>query len=459
MQLVETPAVVQSAVFVTPSDYVPPHLRIGQNNAFIKKTNDDLPAHLSDTQTTSSVKNNTFIPPHLRTITDNTTVKKTSADLTTHSHPERDTAVTQTHNNTVHNLATTQFSTDRPVSILNNAVQTVLQTGSSVLIKGAERKSKALSAASAPHSQAPPNTPAMSPTTPSKDTSTLNASAKAFKQGWLAESWEEFMTPRRTPVTTQTKTHANSITKDPDTHNQGPFTGKLALSSKAVTSGEHTSESLIDLEKKSTSSTKQAVYPRTVVQSSPPKAFNDLEDPKDVHAALMKDLTEAARGHEATPLTREALIETTGGAPLDSGSHGMALSDDGVEENSKRTDTGSQQLPRDSRNYLAHVPVGLQDLDGTWGPVPASWEHDRDKYNDDYIPTYVEKWAQTVLAAEGVVDMTREEFKTGLNTISSLKFVDPIAHPLCYPGTYSILSCTVKSTLTRNRCREFRESQ
>jgi hypothetical protein len=139
-------------------------------------------------------------------------------------------------------------------------------------------------------------------------------------------------------------------------------------------------------------------------------------------------------------LTRDALIRETGGAPKDSASSGVDqfVSDDGIEvpvasdeANSPRNDAAHLG---DSRGYLAELDDTLQQADGTWMPVPCSWEYERSKFESAFIPQYIATWAKTVPPVAGKVDTGRDEFKSGLSPLSLLKFEEPLAQPLCYPG-------------------------
>lgn len=139
-------------------------------------------------------------------------------------------------------------------------------------------------------------------------------------------------------------------------------------------------------------------------------------------------------------LTRDALIRETGGAPKDSSSSGVDqfVSDDGIEAPVASDEVGSPKNVDahvgDSRGYLAEPDDTLQQADGTWMPVPCSWEDDRSKFENGFIPQYIAMWAKTVLPAAGKVDTDRDEFKSGLSPLSLLKFEEAVAQPLCYPG-------------------------
>lgn len=131
-------------------------------------------------------------------------------------------------------------------------------------------------------------------------------------------------------------------------------------------------------------------------------------------------------------LTREALIQETGAAPKESPGNEFdeIVSDDGIETPAATKETKLV----DSRGYLAEVDNTLQQHDGEWMPVPIDWETDRSGFKGAFIPEYITTWARTIPAAGGKVDMDCEEFSSGLSPLSLLKFEEPVAQPLCYPG-------------------------
>jgi hypothetical protein len=142
-------------------------------------------------------------------------------------------------------------------------------------------------------------------------------------------------------------------------------------------------------------------------------------------------------------LTRDALIRETGGAPKDNSSSGVSqfISDDGIEIHSASEEFKSPNNPPahfgDSRGYLAELDDTLQQGDGSWMPVPCSWENGRPTFQNAFVPQYVAMWAKTIPLIDGKVDTNRDEFKSGLSPLSHLSFEEPLAQPLCYPGKRS----------------------
>lgn len=173
-----------------------------------------------------------------------------------------------------------------------------------------------------------------------------------------------------------------------------------------------------------------------------------LADPRvqQTDRELVKDIQEIILFEAMNPqpgimdLTRDALIREIGGAPKGSSSNGVEqfVSDDGIEA---PVASGKVSSPNkadthvgDSRGYLAEPDDTLQQANGTWMPVPCDWEDDRSKFENGFIPQYIAMWAKTVPPVAGKVDTDCGEFKSGLLPLSLLRFEEPVAQPLCYPG-------------------------
>lgn len=164
----------------------------------------------------------------------------------------------------------------------------------------------------------------------------------------------------------------------------------------------------------------------------------DREFVKDIQEIILFEAKNPQPG--ILDLTRDALIRETGGAPKDSSSSGVDqfVSDDGIEAPVVSDEVSSPNNVAahvgDSRGYLAELDDTLQQANGTWMPVPCSWEDDRSKFKNAFIPQYIATWAKTVPPVAGKVDMDRDEFKSGLSPLSLLKFEESVAQPLSYPG-------------------------
>jgi hypothetical protein len=164
----------------------------------------------------------------------------------------------------------------------------------------------------------------------------------------------------------------------------------------------------------------------------------DREFVKDIQEVILFEAMNSQPG--ILDLTRDALIREIGGAPKDSSSSGIEqfVSDDGIEahvaSDEARSPNKADAHVGDSRGYLAEPDDTLQQADGTWMPVPCDWEDDRSKFENGFIPQYIAMWAKTVPPVAGKVDTDCDEFKSGLSPLSLLRFEEPVAQPLCYPG-------------------------
>ena len=164
----------------------------------------------------------------------------------------------------------------------------------------------------------------------------------------------------------------------------------------------------------------------------------DREFVKDIQEIILFEAMNPQPG--IFDLTRDALIRETGGAPKDSASCGVEdfVSDDGIEAPVASEEVISPNNADfhvgDSRGYLAEPDDTLQQADGTWMPVPCDWEEDSSKFENGFIPQYIAMWAKTVPPIAGKVDTDRDEFRSGLSPLSLLRFEEPVAQPLCYPG-------------------------
>jgi hypothetical protein len=164
----------------------------------------------------------------------------------------------------------------------------------------------------------------------------------------------------------------------------------------------------------------------------------DREFVKDIQEIILFEAMNLQPG--ILDLTRDVLIRETGGAPKDSASCGVEdfVSDDGIKapvaSNKVSSPNNADAHVGDSRGYLAKPDNTLQQGDGTWMPVPCDWEEDRSGFENGFIPEYIAMWAKTVPPVAGKVDTDRDEFKSGLSPLSLLKFEEPIAQLLCFPG-------------------------
>ncbi len=179
----------------------------------------------------------------------------------------------------------------------------------------------------------------------------------------------------------------------------------------------------------------------------------DREFVKDIQDIILFEVMNPQPGF--LDLTRDALIRETGGAPKENSGSGVDqfVSDAGIEAPAASDDVKSPKNDvaqvGDSRGYLAEPDDSLQQGDGSWMPVPCSWENERSSFQNGFIPQYIAMWAKTVPAVAGRVDTDRDEFKSGLSPLSLFNFEEPLAQPLCYPG--KVITCfreVAKANLT-----------
>jgi hypothetical protein len=195
----------------------------------------------------------------------------------------------------------------------------------------------------------------------------------------------------------------------------------------------------------------------------------DLSKPIEVHTATMLGICSPAESTKPDPLTRDALIKIAGAAPCESAISGVeqAVSDDGVDEvvqlqNEKANSHDKQQLDDDRRipdvrGNIAPEAVDLHEWDGSWAPVPCSWEYERNGFCNAFIPTYIAEWRKAIeLDDNQTVDMKADEFTTGTSALCNKNFLEPIQHPLSYPGRSRSHNMSAL-VLTRCRCCRFRK--
>ncbi len=138
------------------------------------------------------------------------------------------------------------------------------------------------------------------------------------------------------------------------------------------------------------------------------------------------------------PLTRAALIKSTGAAPSpESGKKGIneAVSDAGVENLCVRPD----QVEGDSRATLAPRPEALVEWDGGWAPPPPCWESERDGFQSEFIPEFIRAWRQTTPAGENKVNVQDPNFASGKSGINNFEIIGPVEQPECLPGKPPVL--------------------
>jgi hypothetical protein len=164
----------------------------------------------------------------------------------------------------------------------------------------------------------------------------------------------------------------------------------------------------------------------------------NLEFVKDVQDTILFEIVNPQPS--ILDLTREALVGKAGGAPKEDCSSGVSqfVSDDGIEvdhgSDHQKSVKSATTPPGDSRAHLAKRDEILQQADGSWMPVPNSWEDERSTFYGAFIPQYIATWAKTIPNITGKVDTDRDEFKSGLSPLSLFNFEEPLSQPLCYPG-------------------------
>jgi hypothetical protein len=286
---------------------------------------------------------------------------------------------------------------------------------------------------------------------------------------YLASTFEEFIGRKievsavkpapTTPLATITNTTREEIQLPPDCYSTklAPGRDRPKLQAKVREEGDvtpgtpwpvqeaHTMSPGKESQANATEQVKKGKQPDLVE----PKVFSTAEIPladtrvQQTDQEFVKDIQDIILFEVMNPqpgildLTRDALIRETGGAPKDTSSIGVDqfVSDDGIEVPVASVEVNSPDAHvGDSRGYLAEPDDTLQQGDGSWMPVPCSWENERPTFQNAFIPQYITTWAKTVPPITGKVDTDRDEFKSGLSPLSHLNFEEPLAQPLCYPG-------------------------
>jgi hypothetical protein len=321
------------------------------------------------------------------------------------------------------------------------------------------------------HHSTPP-THQVPPATPATGSENNSRGDPKPRVSYLASTFEEFIGRKievpaakpapTTPLATATNTTREKIQLPPDCYSTKLALGRDRPKLQAnvreegdVTPGTlwpvqeaHTMSPGKESQTDATKQVKKGKQPELVE----PKVFSTAEMPladarvqqtdqefvKDIQDIILFEVLNPQPG--ISDLTRDALIRETGGAPKDTSSIGVNqfVSDDGIEvpvaSDEVNSPNNADAHVGDSRGYLAGLDDTLQQGDGSWMPVPYSWENERPTFQNAFIPQYIITWAKTVPPIAGKVDTDRDEFKSGLSPLSHLNFEEPLAQPLCYPG-------------------------
>jgi hypothetical protein len=427
-------------------EHIPPHLigSPGANVLAITKTDGDIQPHFRakptqacdksalvgkgqshvssspEVSTTAPLKSSDYIPPHLRPKSDFEKVSLasknyaagaiSSGELRTTSQPEF--------------TDTTNASQRKPMTQVSPSLTPRATSGGNGEI----------------HPTIPAKAAALS-----ADISGTSTQASSSRPSFnLACSWEEFTRSRETWTTTDvvhtTVDHPKALPMNTTSYTNAATSSTM----KSTQEKQHPSISHSPADCASASSKGRQYTIKELVKLGKPL---DMSRPIEIHNAIMLDICGSVGRRKPDPLTRDALIKITGAAPPESVISGVekAVSDDGVEESvqlqSEKVDSHNKQelesdkpVP-DARGNLAPEAIGLQEWNGSWAPVPCSWEYERNGFCNAFIPRYIAEWRKDIEQEDSqTVDMKADEFTTGTSALCNKKFLEPIQHPISYPG-------------------------
>jgi hypothetical protein len=174
-----------------------------------------------------------------------------------------------------------------------------------------------------------------------------------------------------------------------------------------------------------------------------------INKPIETHTDIEVDIYPPEEKMKPGLLTRSALIKVAGSAPPESVVSGVeyAVSDDGVEGSSQPQDikadpydkkeTRRDEATTNTRDNLAPRPIGLQEWRSSW---ETPWDSERNDSCSIFTPSYIVEWQKNIEGDDQKVDITADEFTTGMSPLCNKKFLSPIQHPESRPSKSAL--CT-----------------